>query len=220
VIFEASANRADSWRHVRQLALLLVVLAVAHETIYLMRFGQAGVVPADAGHAYWPVFLATAALAVVVLAARARWRLTRGVRVTAAAQPSPDRPADGYAAEWRRIVAPLAPSAAALFLVVENVEHVIGHGHAEGLGIYLAADSILSLPIVLLSAAFAAAVGALIRWREIALVERLRQARRRRALPTPQYAAARWQITAALIRHKQLAATSAPDRAPPLALTA
>jgi hypothetical protein len=216
VVIAAMAGRAQHWRRVRQLALLLVVLAVGHEAIYLARFGVAGAVPSDAGHAYWPTLLLFAGAAVVLLIARGRWRLTRGVET---AVTGPELPTT-YRAEWIRIFGALAPAAAALYLVVENVEHLIGHGHAEGIGIYLAPESILSLPIVLLTSALAATVGAIVRWREIVLIGRLRQVRRRRTLPAPQTAASRWHITAALIHRMFLAARSAPDRAPPLALTA
>jgi hypothetical protein len=123
-----------------------------------------------------------------------------------------------YGAEWRRIAGRLAPSAAALYLVVENLEHLIGHGHAEGLGVYLAPESILALPMVIAAAALAAAVGALVRWRETALIERLRRMVRRYALPAPARAPERWQITAALVRLRLLSVSSDSNRAPPLNL--
>lgn len=216
MIVNADSRLARRWRRIRHAALVVVAVTLAHELIYLFRFGQAGVVPADGGHAYWPALLVLAATAVVLLLARARWRLTIGVRITAAGGTrSESGSTTAYRAEWRSIFGRLAPVVAAAYLVIENVEHLVGHGHVEGLGVYLNPSTLLALPIVLALAAATAALGALVRWREIVLVERLRRAAPQRVRITPVVPPRRWLITAALVRRMKLAATSDPNRAPP-----
>jgi hypothetical protein len=224
VTFLTSARNARRWRWLRQAALVALALFVAHEAVYLVRYGDAAhtaTLDASAGHAYWPAFLAIVGLSLVLLALRAGWRLTLGARQAAEAAPSSADPAAAasWAAEWRHLFARLAPVTASLFLLQENLEHLIGHGHVEGLAVYIGAGSELALPVVLAVVAGLAGLGALIRWQEAVIAARLRAGRLRHARPGASLPDAGWHVVAAIVR-RLLLGDDVRGRAPPRLLSA
>lgn len=215
MVFHTSAAIATRWRRIRHLALIVVSLAVAHEAVYAARVGEVLSVIGDEEHRYWHAFLIVAVVALVVLAVGWWRRISTTARRAAAAGPS-DNQSSGFAGEMKAILVRLAPAVGSAFLVLENVEHLVAHGHIEGMGVYMAPGSELTLPIVLAVVATIASIGALVRWREVCLIARLRTIRARRlriapaSPPTPG-----WDITAALVRLSLLLSGDDWGRAPP-----
>jgi hypothetical protein len=220
VVLHATPVQVRRWRRLLYLALLVVALAVTHEAVFIVRGHDAtGIFPTDPAHAYWPAFLVMALVAFAGLAWWARWRLTSGVRSAAANPTTADRPADGTFDQWQRYFARLAPTFAAAFLLLENAEHLMSHGHIEGVGVYTAPGAELALPVLLSVVGAISLLGALVRWREITLIERLRAMRarvaHRRHGPISQ--APHWRVTAALVQLELLMARDDHGRAPPQA---
>jgi hypothetical protein len=222
-----SAVAAGRLRSLRHAGLVVVSLFLAHEAAYLVRFGDPGhtaTIGREPGHAYWPALLLIAGAALAMLALRAAWRLTIGAHRAAALAAPPAQAANpgpaGYRAEWRGLFTRLAPTVVALFLVQENLEHALAHGHVDGLAVYLGAGKLLTLPVVLAVVAAVAAIGALVRWQESQIVRRLRAARLALARP-PRAArpALGWDITAASVR-RQWFGDDLRGRAPPRAIAA
>ncbi len=207
-------------RRVRHAALVVLSLALAHEAVYLVHHehGAAAGAIGREGHDYWPAFLAAGLGGALLIGAWWAWRLAHRVRAAAtcpaarAAQPA------SFGAEWRLLLRRLAPTVASLFLVQENVEHLLLHGQIEGLATYLAPGAELTLPLVLAVVATIAAVGALARWQEVVLIARLRLAAWENvagASEARSSAPAGWDITAALVHLRLLLAADSQRRAPP-----
>jgi len=223
VTFMTSASSMRRLRWVRHAALVLVALFVAHEAVYLALHaspsGEGATTDPSAGHAYWPAFLTVVGLSLLLLVGRAAWGLTAGARQKAATEEESVGPTS-WAGEWRQLFGRLAPMTASLFLLQENLEHFLGHGHVEGLAVYLRPGSELALPIVLGVVAALAALGALVRWHEAGVVARLRAARQRHPRPAASAPAAGWEVVAAIARRRLLLADDLRGRAPPALLTA
>lgn len=218
MVFQTSLGRARRWRQVRHAALILLSLTAAHEAIYLLRFGSAGLLPETGGHAYWPLMIAGAVVAVALLIGWSWWRLTFGVKAAAGNSSRVAPEPAGFLGEGWSIFGRLAPQVAAAYVVLENAEHFFGHGHFEGLDVYLSPTTALALPLLLLVVAAVSGLGALVRWREVVLAARLRA---RRAHTTRRHRSrapftSRWIVTAALVRVRLLLASSDLGRAPPV----
>lgn len=216
VVFRTSATLARRWRQVRHVALVLVSLALAHEAVYAVRPHALPGTGGDAEHRYWLAFLLVALIGCLTLVIGWLWRISRSVLGGPPLATGSDRETQGFVGELRLILGRLAPTVAASYLVLENAEHALAHGHLEGAGVFLAAGSEFTLPVVLAVVTTIAAVGALVRWREVVLIGRLRAGRsrtvrvRRSSPPAP-----RWSITAALIKHSILLGRDDLGRAPP-----
>jgi hypothetical protein len=218
VVFHTSAGLVRRWRRLLNSALIIVSLAASHEAVYMVRSsGASGLVPADGAHAYWPVFMLSALVALAAVGWWCRWRLTTGVRSSVEqGQPTDDTGA-GLLRDWLALFIRLAPTVASAFLLLENAEHLLIHGHLEGLGVYLAPGAELSLPMILLVVAVIAALGVVVRWREVVLIGRLR-AQRSTTFGRPHSVAAPavgWNITAALVQLVLMLAHDDQGRAPP-----
>ena len=91
-----------------------------------------------------------------------------------------------FAAVWLRLFAVVALG----FVLQENVEHIISHGHAIGLGALLGPEYPLALPVIGLVTALAGFVAAAVRRTEGALLAiisaALHRPRRGRSLPGPR----------------------------------
>jgi hypothetical protein len=148
------------------LALAGLALLVSHDAIFLVQMGPGeGVVRAlrTAGHDYWAaaslglIGAATVAAAITVLRLRA-------LRHRAASLRARPRPPAGHARRVAGTWGPLFAVVAAGFVIQENVEHVIAHSHAIGLGALLSPEYPLALPVIAVITGVAAFVAALV-WR-------------------------------------------------------
>ena len=162
-------------------ALAGLALFVAHDAIYLVQIGPGEELAAalrTAGHGYWG--LASLALTAVALVAGVSiWLRMRRLRRRAAslgARRDAARPFTGrFVVAWLRLVAVVAVG----FVVQENVEHAIMHGHAPGFGTLLGPEHPLALPVIGLIGAIAASVAALVARTQEALVLAIEAALRR-----------------------------------------
>ncbi len=154
-------------------ALTGVSLLVAHDAIFLVQAGPGEDLAATlrtAGHGYWA--LASLALAVTaIVAATWTWlrirRLQRRARTLgAAAAATHPRLVRRVGVAWLRLAAVVSIG----FLVQENVEHVIAHGHAPGFGALIGPEYPLAIPVIAVISAIAAIVAALVGSRREALV--------------------------------------------------
>ena len=168
-------NRLTFW------ALAGLALFVAHDAIYLVQIGPGEELAAalrTAGHGYWG--LASLALSAVALVAGVSiWLRMRRLRRRAAslgARRDAARPfARRFVVIWLRLSAVVAVG----FLIQENVEHAIMHGHAPGVGALLGPEYPLALPVIGLIAAIAASVATLVSRTQEALVLAIEAALRR-----------------------------------------
>jgi hypothetical protein len=169
-------QRAAFW------ALAGVALLVSHDAILLAQVGPGEPLTRalrEGGHDYWGI--ASLALATVGLAALATGLIRlRGLRRRAhalGAQPTiGPRP---YVARWLGSWARMLPLVAAGFVVQENIEHLIGHSHAPGLGALIGPEYPLALPVIALITGLAAVVVAALSQTERALLAVIADALRR-----------------------------------------
>lgn len=155
-------------------ALAGVALLASHDAVFLAQIGPGESLARtlrEAGHDYWGVAsLALGAFGIAALAA-VLVRL-RGLRQRAAALgASPTARSRTYGARWLRVWARLLPLVAIGFLVQENIEHLIGHGHAPGLGALIGPQYPLALPVIALITGTAALMAAALGQAERALLE-------------------------------------------------
>jgi hypothetical protein len=216
MVFTTAPGLGRRWRTIRQAALALLALAIAHHAVYLVRYGRAAEAAMHGDHAYWPLLIGAAAVAALVVAAWWGWRLTLGARSAAARVAQPER-ARPFGAEWLAIFGRLFLTVASAFLALENAEHLLAHGHLDGIGVYWGPGAELTLPAIAVVVGAIALLGALVRWQERAMIARLRARRATGPImrPQPTRIGVRWTITAALIRHQLLAANDDRGRAPP-----
>ena len=116
---------------------------------------------------------AVAALAATLLRLRA---LRRSAATLGAAPTARSRP---YAARWLATWARLLAIVAIGFAVQENIEHLIGHSHAPGLGALIGPEYPLALPVIALITGLAALVAAVLGQAERALLAVIADAMRR-----------------------------------------
>lgn len=132
-------------------ALAGVALLVSHDAIIASQVGPGESVTRalrEAGHAYWG--LASLVLATVGLAALGATvlRLRALGRAAAAFGPPPLVSARPYASRWLQAWARLLAVVAIGFLLQENAEHLIRHGHAPGLAALVGPEFPLALPVL------------------------------------------------------------------------
>ena len=145
-------------------ALAGIALLVTHDAVFLAQVGPGHELARalrEAGHEYWGIAsLVLAAIGIAALTATlVRLRsLRRSIAILGAASTERSRP---YAARWLVTWARLLAVVGIVFAIQENIEHLIGHGHAPGLGALIGPEYPLALPVIGLItglAAFAAAV--------------------------------------------------------------
>src|SRR5688572_30979666 len=139
-------NRLAFW------ALAGLSLFVAHDAIYLAQIGPGEALAAalrTAGHGYWGWaslgLTAVGAVTAVSMLLRLR-HLHRRAALLGAMRRSTGPFAPTFAAAWLRVAALVAVG----FVVQENVEHVIAHGHAPGAGALLGPEHPLAIPVIVL----------------------------------------------------------------------
>lgn len=197
-------------------ALAAVGLLVSHDLVYLVQTGPGESLARalrHAGHEYWGV--ASLALVLVGLAVAAgAWIRLRGLRRRAAALGARAHVAGrtGFLGTWLRLFLLIAAG----FLVQENLEHAMSHGHVPGIGALVGTEYPLALPLIVLisglSAFVAASVGGIERELVAVIAAALRLALRHRPLSMP-----RPPLRLAVARISPLARSGA-DRAPPRSL--
>ena len=198
-------------------ALAGVALLLSHDAVFLAQVGPGeGLARTlrEAGHDYWG--LASTALAIIGLATLTatliRLRVLRrraealGATPIAASRTS-------YGARWLRVWARLLAVVAIGFLVQENVEHLIGHGHAPGLGALIGPEYPLALPVIGLITGFAGLVAAALGQAERTLLAVIADAIRRLFARAPR-TTARPPLRLVAVLASPLAAAWA-GRAPP-----
>ena len=226
-----TSRRSLTVPHAVRFALLaLGGLLLGHEAVYAVYYGLgAGLAQAMSagGHdTYWPMFSTLALSGLLLLLTRGVWRLSR-LR-TDASQPDAQGPALGprstaqvrsYRQELRAIWPALFAVVAVAYLVQENLEHLLGHGHLPGLAPLIGPEAPLALPVLAAVTLALAALGALLRWRIAVLEARLALLERRRH-PRPRHQlrpAARWVLLGAVRATFWSLVRQGPVRAPPAA---
>ena len=201
-------------------ALAAIALLVSHDATYLVQIGPGETLAAtlrEAGHGYWG---AVSAVLLAVALAAAAWVGIRVIRlrqrVAALGAPVSPVPTTSWArraaANWGRLAAIVALG----FLAQENMEHLVGHGHAPGLGALAGPESPLALPVIAAITLVAAVIATALRVTERRLVAAIIDALRRplsrapRALPRP--------AAHILLLHGSPIARAAAGRAPPALL--
>ncbi len=169
-----------------------VALFLSHDAIFLVQVGPGDALARalrEAGHDYWGVASLVLAVIGVAVGASAILRLRslrRRVALLRTSGSAPMPSGSRFAAIWLRLFAVVALG----FVLQENVEHVISHGHAIGLGALLGPEYPLALPVIGLVTALAAVVAAAVRRTERTLLaiisEALQQPHRGRTLPGPR----------------------------------
>jgi len=166
-----------------------VALLVSHDAVFLAQVGPGHELARalrEAGHEYWGMAsLVLAAIGVAALAATLlRMRSLRRSVATLGADPTArSRP---YAARWLATWARLVAIVAIGFAVQENIEHLIGHSHAPGLGALMGPEYPLALPIIAAITGLAALVAAGLGQAEQALLAVIADAIRRLLARAPR----------------------------------
>ena len=173
-------------------ALAGVALFLSHDAVFLVQVGPGDALSRalrDAGHGYWgaaSLILALIGLAVGAAAVLRIRLLRRRVAMLGATRSTPAAVGSRIAAIWLRLFAVVAIG----FVLQENLEHIISHGHAVWLGALLGPEYPLALPVIGLVTALAALVAAAVHRTEGALLaiisDALRRPRRGRPLPGPR----------------------------------
>lgn len=153
-------TRAAFW------TLAAVALLLSHDAVFLVQLGPGEPLAhalRQAGHDYWGAATVVLAIAGVVLAAAATWRLValrrRANVLHARLRPVPART---YLRRAVTMAARLFAVVAIGFVLQENVEHVLGHGHAPGLGALLGPEYPLALPVIAAISLLAGLLGAVV----------------------------------------------------------
>ena len=160
-------------------------LLVSHDAVFLVQRGPGQSLVAalrEGGHAYWGAASVVLLVGGALAAAAWLWRIA-SLRRLARQASAPHEPAPDWwrraARGWIRLFALVAVA----FVVQENVEHVVGHGHGIGLGALVGPEYPLALPVLAAVTGLAALAIALVRHREVALLLRIAARRARRSRP-------------------------------------
>jgi hypothetical protein len=152
-------------------ALAGLALLVAHDAVYLVQVGPGQSLVAElrtAGHGYW-AWASIGLAAIAFIAGVSSWLRMHRLRYRASAlgaTPATAPYARRFLHIWLRMVALVAVG----FLVQENVEHLVAHGHAPGTSALLGPEHPLALPVIGLVSAIASAVAAFVARAQEALI--------------------------------------------------
>jgi hypothetical protein len=166
--------------------LQLVALVLAHDLVFLARYGSRfGEALVHSGHGEaWSAAVMTSAGLAIALAAAGVFRLARlgllvhqrgRVHLDPAAARSLD--ARSLLRGWLRLALRIAILSTVLLTIQENVEHWSTGQGLPGLGILLSAEYPDALSITIAVAFAVSLVAALLEWRRRVLLARLRAAR-------------------------------------------
>jgi hypothetical protein len=208
-------TRAAFW------TLAAVALLLSHDAVFLVQLGPGESLAhtlRQAGHDYWGAATVALGVAGTVLAAAATWRLVR-LRRRAAALQARVRPvpARTYLVRSATMAARLFAVVAVGFVLQENIEHVLNHGHAPGLGALVGPEYPLALPVIGAISLIAGMLGGIVattaRRLVACIVEALaRQSRAPRSMARPH--------TGTSARPRSPMASRLAGRAPPLVAVA
>jgi hypothetical protein len=208
------------WRdRIRLAALALTALVLAHDLVFLLTDGSSyGVAMAQTGHGpQWTatvVIVAVLAISLAVLGSFRLVSLTRqareleGTRATVRSGRLPDL-AGQLVRSWLVIL----PVSLALFVVVENLEHLSVGLPAPGLGVLGSVQYHGVIGVFVLVSLVAALVDALYRWRRDVLIARIEAARARLARRPARVA--RRALPWVDLRHAAILGNRISGRAPP-----
>ncbi len=208
------------WRdRIRLAALALTALVLAHDLVFLFTDGSLyGVAMAQTGHgAQWTATVLIVAILAISLAALGSFRLVslsrqarelEGARATVRSGRLTDL-AGQLVRSWLVIL----PVSLALFVVVENLEHLSVGLAAPGLGVLGSVQYHGVIGVFVLVSLVAALIDALYRWRRDVLIARIEAARARLArLPAR---VARRALPWVDLRHAAIIGNRISGRAPP-----
>ena len=143
-----------------------VALFLSHDAVFLVQLGPGQALThalRDAAHDYWGWASTALVLFGIGAATATALRLSflrRRAAQLGAVRVAPSSPLQWrFAATWLRLFAIVAIG----FAIQENVEHLIGHGHAVGLGALLGPEYPLAVPVIALITAVAALLTAVVR---------------------------------------------------------
>ena len=178
------------------MALQLITLVLAHELIFLVRFGSRyGEALVHAGHGEtWSAAVASSVLLAVTLAALATARLlymASRLRARGTRGSLPAVGMTGLLRTWAWTAVRIGCVGVALLTIQENVEHAAMGLSAPGPGILLSPEYPFGLWIVVAVSAAVAFVATLFQQRERVLLARLRAAWRLQGRPPASPAARR-----------------------------
>jgi hypothetical protein len=162
------------------LALQVVALVLAHDIVFLVRFGSRyGEALVHAGHGEtWSTAVGTILVIATVLVLAGVVRLARlGILVRAAGSSTGDLDLRQLLRLWLRVAPRIAVVSVVLLTVQENVERSSIGGSMPGPGILLSPEYPFALWIAIAVGLLVGLVAALFEWRRRALIERLRAAR-------------------------------------------
>jgi hypothetical protein len=182
-------------RYTTALVLQMAALMLAHELVFLARYGSRfgeALVHSGHGEAWTAAVLASLALAAGLAAAGA-FRLARlgllihrrgSLRVDPAAARALD--AQSLLRSWLRLAPRMALVSVVLLSIQENLEHLAIGQTAAGAGILISSEYPDAIWITIGAAFAVSLVAALFEWRRRVLLARLRAARASlpRAIPT------------------------------------
>ena len=166
-----------------------VALLISHDAVFLVQVGPGQELARslrEAGHEYWGI--ASLVLAIIGVAALAATLLRlHSLRQSAAALgAAPAAWSRPYVARWLATWAWLLVIVAIGFAVQENIEHLIEHSHAPGLGALIGAEYPLALPVIALITGLAAFVAGVLGQAEHALLAVIDDAIRRLLARAPR----------------------------------
>jgi hypothetical protein len=110
----------------------------------------------------------------------------------------------------------VAAATALVFLIQENVEHLVATGSWFGLAPLDGRLHPDALPLLVAASLVVAAAGAFVRWRVRVLEGRLELAARSFPRPAADRADRAWRLVAAACRHRRLLVRLDAGRAPPI----
>lgn len=171
------------------LALQVVALALAHDLVFLVRYGSRyGEALAHSGHGEtWSAAVGTILAIATVLVLAGVVRLTQlGILVRAAAGPSEGRlDMRELLGLWLRVAPRIALVSVVLLTVQENLERSSIGGSMPGPGILLSPEYPFALWVAIAVGLLVGLVAALFEWRRRVLIERLLAARAAHPRHTP-----------------------------------
>jgi hypothetical protein len=206
---------------VAALALQVVALVLAHDLVFLVRFGSRyGEALAHTGHGEtWSTAVGTIlAIAAALVVAGAIRLMQLGILVRAAGASASTVDPHQLVRLWLRVAPRIAIVSVALLTVQENLERSTIGGSMPGPGILLSPEYPFALWITIGVGLLVGLVAALFEWRRRALIERLRAARasvpwRAPAARTPLTTAPRRPVVSVLGRQSGLRAPPVPSAA-------
>ena len=170
------ARHSPLYRRLAFWALAGVAQLASHDLVYVVQVGPGEALAQtlrQAGHGYWGI-ASTVLGAIGAVAAIATFARFRRLRRTARRLSAPHlRTTDSYASRWGANWSRLLGIVLVGFLLQENAEHWLQHGHAPGLGAIAGPEYPLAIPVIAMTTAVAALFAALVRRAEADLLHRI-----------------------------------------------